>query len=135
MKILVCGPRVWVEQRPIEQVLQQFPRGTTLIHGGARGADSICGYVAEQLGFEVRAYPVEHALDGPWPAAGHYRNARMLRSEHPHSGGSLVDRALVFALAKVLSKGTANMAEKLRRAEPAIDVREVRWIRGELLYV
>ncbi len=133
MKILVCGPRIWLEQRPIEQVLQQFPPGTVLIHGGARGADSICGYVAERLGFEVRAYPVDHALDGPWPAAGHFRNARMLRSEHPHAAGSHVDVALVFALAETLSKGTANMAEKLRKAEPTIRVREIRWIRRTLI--
>lgn len=131
MKILVCGPRIWLEQKPIEQVLRQFPRGT-LVHGGARGADVICGYVAEQLGFEVRAYPVDEALDGPWPAAGHFRNARMLRSEHPHSTGSYVDVALVFALAEALSKGTANMAAKLHAASPVIDVREIRWIRREL---
>src|SRR6478752_4518305 len=45
MKLLVCGPRVWLSQKPIEEVLRQFPRGTILVQGGAAGADSIAGFV------------------------------------------------------------------------------------------
>lgn len=125
MKILVCGPRVWLEQKPIEKILREFPRDTVIVHGAARGADMIAGYVAEFLSFEVRPYPVDHALDGPWPAAGPRRNVRMLRAEHPSADGTFVDVGLVFTLTETLSKGTGHMSKLMRAATPKIDVREI----------
>lgn len=119
MKVLVCGPRIWVEQKPILDVLKLFPPDTLVVHGGARGADNITGFVAESLlGLQVRAYPVNHNLDGPWPAAGARRNLRMLASENPHEGdGSYVDLALAFTLTEEFSKGTGHMAKTLALGE------------------
>lgn len=125
MKVLVCGPRKWMEQKPIEEVLRQFPAGTIIVQGGARGADSIAGFVGEILGFEVREYAVDSALDGPWPAAGVQRNLRMLRAEHPSSDGAYVDVGIAFKLKEELSVGTGHMVEFMRQATPRIDVREV----------
>lgn len=126
MKVLVCGPRKWLDQKPIAEVLRQFPPGTIIVHGAARGADSIAGFVGELLGFEVREYPVDHELDGPWPAAGVQRNLRMLKSEHPSKAdGSYVDVGIGFKLTQELSTGTGHMVEFMRAAEPHIDVREV----------
>lgn len=125
MKVLVCGPRKWLEQKPIQEVLYQFPPGTILVQGGARGADIIAGFVGELLGFEVREYAVDHGLDGEWPAAGILRNGRMLAAEHPSPDGSYIDVGIAFKQQEVLSKGTADMVRRLRAAEPAIDVREV----------
>lgn len=51
-----------------------------LVHGDCRGTDR---YVAEHVageGFKVEAFPVDHEIDGPWPAAGPRRNRRMLES-------------------------------------------------------
>ena len=124
MKVLVCGPRIWLEQKPIEEALRTFPTGTILVHGGARGADVIAGFVGELFGFEVREYAVDHALDGPWPAAGVRRNSRMLRGEHPSSDGTFVDVGIGFRLAPEFSRGTGNMVRQLRAASPEIEVRE-----------
>jgi hypothetical protein len=125
MKVLVCGPRVWLDQKPIDEVLRQFPPGTIIVHGAARGADAIAGFVGELLGFEVREYPVDHALDGPWPAAGVRRNLRMLKSEHPSKDGTYVDVGVAFKLTEELSVGTGRMVEFMREAQPLIDVREI----------
>lgn len=126
MKVLVCGPRVWLEQRPIEEALREFPEGTIVVHGGQRGADNIAGFAAKSLGFEVRPYPVDHVLDGPWPAAGARRNLRMLRSEHPcKQDGCFIDVGLAFKLQEELSKGTGNMVRLMHAAETPIVVREI----------
>ncbi len=42
------------------------------------GTDSFVASRALLRGLPVEAYPVDQALDGPWPAAGHRRNRRML---------------------------------------------------------
>ena len=131
MKVLVCGPRKWMDQKPIEEVLRQFPVGTIIVEGGARGADSIAGFVGEILGFEVREYPVDPALDGPWPAAGVQRNLRMLKAEHPSSDGSYVDVGIAFKLREQLSAGTGHMVEFMREATPRIEVREVLYRAGQ----
>lgn len=127
MKILVCGPRVWLDQRSIEAALRPFPKGTILVHGGARGADLIAGFVGEILGFEVREYAANVVLDGPWPAAGVLRNARMLKAEHPSRDGGYVDVGIAFKRREELSRGTGDMVQRLRLASPAIEVREVRY--------
>lgn len=81
--VLVCGSRDYpASARPtIRAWLARLPPGTTIIHGAARGADSLAAEVAAELGFAVRPYAVDTALDGPWPAAGIRRNARMLAAE------------------------------------------------------
>lgn len=55
--------------------------GDTVVHGACHlgGVDEAADAVARELGCEVRAYPVDHAVDGPWPAAGPRRNLRMLQ--------------------------------------------------------
>ena len=45
MKVLVCGSRKWLEQKPIERELRKLPPGTIVVHGACRGADNIAGYV------------------------------------------------------------------------------------------
>ncbi len=80
MKILVCGSRDWTERETIRAWLRKFPRGSTVIHGAARGADTIAGEEARALGFTVRAYPADWTTNGK--AAGPIRNQRMLDEEH-----------------------------------------------------
>lgn len=49
-------------------------------------------------------YPVDYALDGPWPSAGPRRNYRMLKHSRPTS-------AVVFPG----GKGTKNMRDRLKQ--------------------
>lgn len=133
MKVLVCGPRVWLDQKPVQDILRPFPEGTIVVHGDASGGDKIAGFAAEILGFEVRRYPVDHALDGPWPAAGVLRNIRMLKAEHPcERDGCFIDVGVALKLQETLSRGTGHMASIMRKADPAILVREVLWRGGRL---
>ena len=102
LTILVCGSRDFTDRPTIRAWLARFPAGTTVIHGAARGADTLAGEVAAELGFTVRPYPVDPALDGPWPAAGIRRNARMLAAEPS------VSRCLAFTAALMRGSGASR---------------------------
>jgi len=130
VKVLVCGTRKWVEQQPIEDILRLFPRDTTIIQGGASGVDNIAGYVARDiLGMPMRAYPVNHSKDGPWPGAGIRRNLRMLATENPYeTDGTYVDLGLAFKLTPEISRGTGHMADQMRAGE--IPVAEILYTKG-----
>lgn len=85
------------------------------------GADQCARRWAKARGVAVDPYPVDNALDGPWPAAGHRRNERMHRDGKP-------DRAIGFVSGKVgspMSKGSAGMLAICKRAgTPVIVYRE-----------
>lgn len=78
----MCGSRAWKDAETIRRRLAELPRGTTIIHGGARGADRIAGEIAAGLGFEVAVVPAEWRPGGVYnPRAGYERNAKMLDME------------------------------------------------------
>ena len=120
MKVLVCGSRDWVDQAAIERELRKLPPGTILVHGAARGADNIAGYVGKRLGFIVRAYPAD--WDQYPKAAGPIRNSRMLKEEHPDPEGVYIDLVLAFYLDPNLGKGTRDMVMKAKKTKPPIQV-------------
>jgi hypothetical protein len=101
--------------------MRQLPPGTIVVHGGAPGLDNIAGYVAQLCGFEVRVYPAL-AHGRKWPEAGPLRNSEMLEKEHPDTDGTLIDQAFLFHEDPGLGKGTHDMWEKLRKAEPPIKI-------------
>lgn len=123
MKVLVFGSRKWVAQGVVERELKKLPAGTIVIHGAAPGADNIGGYVASQLGFEVRAYPADWKRHGL--AAGPLRNQQMLDEEHTESKG-FFDRALCFHEDPNLGKGSADMRDRLKKAVPPIELQVFR---------
>jgi len=117
MKVLVCGSRKWLDQKPIEAVLKRFPPGTVLIHGDCAGADRIAADVGRRLGFVVRGYPAE--ADGrTWPSAGPLRNQVMLDREHIE--GDYFDLALIFHKDPNLGKGSRDMHGRIKNAVPVI---------------
>lgn len=99
MRVLVCGSRDWTGWRAIERELAKLPLGTILVHGAARGADTIAAVVGIRLGLKVEAYPAQWESFGR--AAGAVRNKWML-----DSGPDLV---LAFHRNLGESKGTAHM--------------------------
>jgi hypothetical protein len=110
MKVLVCGDRNWSSESVILERLSKLPAGTTVIEGGARGADQMAGAIARRLGLPVVEVPANWGLHGR--AAGPIRNRKMLD----------MSPTLVIAfhpdLAK--SKGTADtVREAGRRGIPA----------------
>jgi YspA, cpYpsA-related SLOG family len=119
--LLVTGGRTFglpVRNKPVEQAWAERRRlalalcridaeeGIALIvHGAAHGADTLAEGWCYAFGVPSRRYPVVYKIDGPWPAAGPRRNARMLAAER-------------FNLSRVLAfpggDGTADMCRRAR---------------------
>lgn len=103
-RILVCGgrnlePELWV----LAWLRKYLQPEDVVIHGGARGADSIAGDFATGMGCEVLVFPAEWGKHGY--AAGPIRNQQMIDEGKP-------DLVLAFPG----GRGTADM---VRRAEAA----------------
>ena len=108
---------------PIRRELSKCPPGTIVVHGAARGADTKAGFVAKELGFEIRAYPIpEEDWARIGKAAGHARNARMLKEEHPDKDGVYIDKVFAFAADFENSRGTRGMIKLAGAAEPKIEI-------------
>lgn len=116
MKVLVCGSREWDDVHRIDVRLEQLGRGTTVIHGAARGADRIAGGVATSLGYTVREFPADWRGQGK--AAGVIRNLEML-DQKPD---------LVLAFQRSGSTGTQHTIDEARkRGIPVEVIRYERW--------
>lgn len=107
MRILVCGDRGWTDSEFIYKILEKEASDTVIIHGAARGADSLAGYAALKLGFKIESYPADWKTYGR--AAGPIRNRQMLLMGKPHQ---------VFAFHDDIenSKGTKDMMKQAEKA-------------------
>jgi hypothetical protein len=106
MHVLVCGGRDYADVGALNEALDALHREravTLLIHGAARGADSLAAAWARSRGIPTLAFPANWKKDGK--AAGFVRNARMLRDGRPD---------LVVAFPG--GKGTAHMVRLARDA-------------------
>ncbi len=127
MKILVTGDRNWTNTESIANAIVDVleahnlnPVNCTLIHGDAKGADSIADAYGDLLGMDVKPYPAHwrHTEDCPdgcremvGKPAGVIRNQKML-NEHPD-----IDIALAFhPNLESGSKGTKDMVKRLEKA-------------------
>lgn len=115
MRILVTGSRDWTDAAVIENAIltavddyqrNSFARvaRTTIVHGGARGADSIAESVARKHLFQVECHPA--AWDTRGRAAGVIRNSEMV------SAGA--DICLAFI--RNQSRGATHCADAAERA-------------------
>lgn len=103
-RVLVCGGREYEDQRSMAMVLDAAHSANPiecLIHGAARGADTLAADWALANDVLCNAYAADWDRDGK--AAGPIRNQRMLDIGKPH---------LVIAFPG--GRGTADM---IRRAE------------------
>lgn len=115
--ILACGGRDYRNPQHLSQVLSDVVaeyvmqgEPAKLIHGGARGADTMAGQWAASNNIEVQVFPANWDRDGR--AAGPIRNSQMLAEGKP-------DVVVAFPG----GKGTADMIAKARRA--GVPVREI----------
>lgn len=80
MRLIACGSRDWTNYEEIERTLlsfiHQFGKPAALIHGAARGADTLAGQAAQRLGIPVEEYPADWRGNGK--GAGPIRNRQML---------------------------------------------------------
>lgn len=113
MTVLCCGDRNWKHWPSIWSALRGLGPLTVIVHGGAGGADRMCGYVGKQLGYEVVEHFAEWGLYGN--AAGPIRNQKML-DEHR------VELVLAFHDDISTSKGTADMVRRARAVRIPVNV-------------
>ena len=118
MKVLVCGSRSWRDRRRIRARLLHLPRGSHVIHGGARGADRLAGDVARALGFQVEEVPAVWRTGGSVfdRSAGFRRNLRMLDMKPD----------LVIAFWDGRSTGTAHTIREAHKRGLAVEVHHPR---------
>ncbi len=105
MKLLVCGGRDVRDASLVFAALSKANRKrpvTELIHGGARGADSIAGIWAKENDVPCTVFMADWSVG---KSAGPQRNQRMLDEGHP-------DGVVAFP-------GGSGTADMLRRAEAA----------------
>jgi hypothetical protein len=97
MRVLVCGSRTFNDYEFARRVLSSFGI-TSIVHGGALGADSCGARYAEEIGVPCIAFNADWGTYGR--RAGPIRNERMLREGTPD---------LVVAFWDGKSPGTQNM--------------------------
>jgi len=82
IRILVCGGRDYIDERKVFAVLHDYKgKVSVLIHGCAKGADTIAGTWALINNVEVLRFKADWDRFGK--AAGPKRNKRMLDEGHP----------------------------------------------------
>jgi len=118
MRVLICGGRGFTDADFIRSALENLlfggltiPKGLFIIEGAGPGVkgqpscDELVYRWRERNDIDGARYPVDHALDGPWPAAGPRRNRRMFRESKP-------DRSIAFPG----GPGTTGMVKIMRAA-------------------
>lgn len=106
VKVLVCGGRDFKNESAVINFLFRIDDErpiTSVIHGGADGADRLGGEAAKLLQVPCHVFPANWKRDGK--AAGPIRNQRMLDEGKP-------DVVVAFPG----GKGTADMVRRARDA-------------------
>lgn len=109
MKILITGSRDWTDEATIKAALMPYATydsryATELIHGGAKGADTIAGQLAQFWGWKETRMPANWERYGKM--AGLIRNTEMLDLQPD----------VCIAFHKNNSRGTQDMIKKCKRA-------------------
>ena len=110
MIVLVTGGRGYSNRQYVFYILDQIHQRskiTLLVHGGARGADTLAGEWAESRGVPVQAFMADWERYGY--RAGPVRNARMLREAQPR-----------LCVAFAGGRGTADMVYRCQAAKVAV---------------
>ena len=104
-RILACGGRDFTDTKTIEAAVkllaEQHP-AATLVHGGAPGADSWCGYYAGLAGLVIEGHSARWNIYGR--KAGPIRNQEML------------DSGIDLVVAFPGGRGTSDMVRRARKA-------------------
>ena len=113
MRLLVCGGRDFDDFEVVNEELTWLSGShhiEVIIHGGARGADTLAGEWAKLCRIPVQVFRAQWGAHGR--SAGPVRNRQMIVEGKPD-----------FVLAFPGGRGTANMIEQAREA--GITVKEV----------
>lgn len=108
--VLITASREWTDHALMFERLKRYPKGTILIHGGARGGDRIAASIGRQFGFIIHEDPYFGDLGN---AGGHARNRCMfdvLLTRQKHGFDCYLE-----AFPKGLSSGTRGMIDHVKR--------------------
>jgi hypothetical protein len=128
--MLVCGSREMHDRSCVAAVLKTYAGSastTTLIHGAARGADTLAAEVGRFLGFTVQAFPAAWGELGR--SAGMIRNQQMLEQKP--------DLVVAFFVAGAANIGTKGMVRIARKAGvPVVEVTSTKgaWFYGTAMF-
>ena len=106
-RILICGSRDFGNIDAIKHVIDNLNDEDVVIHGCAKGADSIAEFLAMKRGLKVLGFPAQWTKYGR--RAGSIRNQQMIDEGKP-------DKVYAFYTDKATSKGTKNMVKLARKA-------------------
>lgn len=108
MRVLICGDRNWNDKESIGKTIDSLEKKpTTIIHGGAKGADSLGAECASERGIPIIKFPAEWTKYGK--SAGYVRNQQMLHEGKPNL-------VIAFNDNIINSKGTKMMMELARKS-------------------
>lgn len=110
MRVLVCGSRDWQGEDAIRRRIDALPAATTVIVGGAPGADWWAELRAELRGLPVEVFKADWRRYGK--KAGPIRNLQMLDQ----------DPDLVIAFQRKRSRGTQHTIDEARRRGIPVEV-------------
>ena len=114
MKILICGDRHWTDENTIAETLFPYVMNyPIIIHGGARGADTMGETIAERFSLRTTSFRAQWNRYGN--SAGVIRNREMIKAKP--------DLVLAFHNDIENSKGTKDMINIAREA--GIEVRVI----------
>lgn len=120
MKILVTGSRHWTNADLLATTLSNL-NPDVVVHGGAKGADTLAGAWAQLRGKIERVYPANWERWGK--SAGTNRNIMMLMCEHLKEVDNPIDCVVAFPLPD--SIGTWHMVKIAREANiPVVVIEE-----------
>jgi len=109
MKVLVTGSRVYQDYDKVKDAI--LASGASIVvHGNAKGADTLAKHVCLAFGLDERRYPANWDLNKK--AAGPIRNQQMLDLEHTLE--EPIDLVLAFPV-----EGSIGTYDMMRRAEKA----------------
>ena len=110
MRVIVCGTRRWHDRKKVADRLFDLPVDSTIVHGAARGADTIAHQEAQKLGLLVEPHVAE------WDKFG--RGAGLIRNNEMAKLGA--DLCIAFWDGK--SAGTQHMIETAKRYGIPVEV-------------
>ncbi len=125
MIVLVTGDRNWKRMDIIEREFKKLPKDTIIIHGAARGADTLAGFVADKLGMKVmesekgvKGFPAKWNIYGR--GAGPIRNQVMIDKILSYPG--VPKKVLAFHNNIAESLGTKDMVTRARKAGLSVEI-------------
>lgn len=110
MRVLVCGSRDFHYPALVAMRLAQLPADAIVMHGAARGVDTIAAKIAAGLGLEIEDYPADWKRYGK--RAGIERNLDMLDARPD----------LVIAFWDGQSRGTAHTIREAEKRGIRVEV-------------